>query len=162
MSTYSAPDQLSVGHVHLKVKELPRAFYFYVDLLGLQVMQQIKDHVAFLSAGGYHHHVALNTWGHSLQGPPASRTTGLYHVAFKYPNRMEFAKVVKRLVEAGYPLTGAADHGVSEAIYVNDPDMNGVELYWDKPKNEWPIDANGKLQMYTEYLDVDALVASSV
>ena len=149
-----------VGHVHLKVADLERAIGFYSGVLGLELMQRFGDSAAFLSAGGYHHHVGLNTWESEGGGPPAPGTTGLYHLALVYPTRAELADALRRLMAAGVPLEGAADHGVSEALYLRDPDGNGVELYWDRPQEEWPLDANGNLAMYTRRLDLQALLAS--
>jgi catechol 2,3-dioxygenase len=146
-----------VGHIHLKVSDLERAVRFYQDVLGFEVMQRWGGQAAFLSAGGYHHHVGLNTW-ESLGGrPPSPGTTGLYHVAFLYPTREALAVAYRRLLEHGVPLDGASDHGVSEALYLRDPDGNGVELYRDRPEEEWPRDATGNLQMGSARLDLDAL-----
>jgi len=148
-----------VGHVHLKVADLDRAIGFYSGILGFDVTQRYGKQAAFLSAGGYHHHIGLNTWD-SLGGtPPPPGHTGLYHSAFLFPDRKSLAQVLKRLVEAGYPLTGASDHGVSEALYLDDPDGNGVELYRDRPEADWPRDADGSLAMITRRLDVEALLA---
>jgi catechol 2,3-dioxygenase len=156
--SYTIPRNTRIGHVHLKVTDLERALQFYRDLLGFEVQQLLGDSAAFISAGGYHHHIGLSTW-HSKGAEPAPvRAAGLYHTAILYPERKDLALIVKRLFNAGYPLTGASDHGVSEAIYLNDPDQNGVELYWDKPKELWPVDANGHLQMVTERLDLDGLL----
>jgi len=155
---YKIPSDTRIGHVHLKVSDLKRSLSFYVDLLGFEIMQYYGDSAVFISAGGYHHHIGLNTW-HSKDGPPAPvQTAGLYHVAIVYPTRKDLAIVFKRLIEAQYPLTGASDHGVSQAIYLNDPDKNGIELYWDRPKEEWPIDRNGNLNMKTDPLDLQALL----
>ena len=152
--SYTVPTGTRIGHVHLKVADLERSLQFYRDLLGFEVQQLFGDSAAFISAGGYHHHIGLNTW-HSKNAPPAPiRAAGLYHAAILYPTRKDLAVILKRLVEAKYPLTGASDHGVSEAIYLDDPDGNGVELYWDKPKDQWPKDAYGNLQMVTEPLDL--------
>lgn len=150
-----------IGHVHLTVSDLERALGFYRDLLGFEITQRFDDDVAFLSAGGYHHHIALNTWaGKGAEAPPPGRT-GLYHLAVLFPNRHELAVVVKRLLDAKYPLLGASDHGVSDAVYLRDPDGNGVELYADRPKEEWPRDADGGLQMRTHRLDLNALLAEA-
>ena len=150
-----------VGHVHLKVADLDRAIAFYSGILGFDVTQRYDSQAAFLSAGGYHHHIGLNTWD-SLGGtPPPPGHTGLYHSAFLFPDRKALAQVLKRLVEAGYPLTGATDHGVSEALYLDDPDGNGVELYRDRPEADWPRDADGSLKMITKRLDVQALLAEA-
>ena len=144
---YIIPAGTKIGHIHLKVTNLERALGFYRDLLGFEVQQFYGDSAAFISAGGYHHHIALNTW-YSKDGAPAPiNTAGLFHTAILYPERKDLAIILKKLIEAKYPLTGASDHGVSEAIYLNDPDNNGVELYWDRPKELWPLDANGNLQM---------------
>ena len=150
-----------VGHVHLKVADLDRAIAFYSGILGFDVTQRYGAQAAFLSAGGYHHHIGLNTWD-SLGGtaPPPGHT-GLFHSAFLFPDRKALAQVLKRLVEAGYPLTGASDHGVSEALYLDDPDGNGVELYRDRPEADWPRAADGSLSMVTRRLDVQALLAEA-
>jgi catechol 2,3-dioxygenase len=151
------PD-VRIGHVHLKVADLDRAIAFYRDVLGFEVTQQYGHQAAFLSAGGYHHHIGLNTWESEGGTPPPPGTTGLYHVAVVYPTRAELADALRRLVEAGIPLEGASDHGVSEALYLRDPDGNGVELYWDRPKEEWPRTADGSLNMFTHALDLEALL----
>lgn len=149
-----------IGHVHLKVADLERAIAFYRDVLGFEVTQRMGNSAAFLSAGGYHHHIGLNTWeSHGGQAPPAG-TTGLYHLAIVYPTRAELGDALRRLVEAGVPLDGASDHGVSEALYLRDPDGNGVELYWDRPQEEWPR-KNGELAMVTRPLDLKALLAAA-
>ncbi|MBK6990732.1 MAG: VOC family protein [Chitinophagaceae bacterium] len=156
--SYKVPAETRIGHVHLKVSDLERSLVFYRDLLGFEVQQYFGDSAAFISAGGYHHHIGLNTW-HSKNAEPAPvKAPGLFHTAILYPTRKDLAIILKRLMEADYPLTGAADHGVSEALYLDDPDKNGVELYWDKPKEQWPVDANGNLQMVTERLDFDELL----
>jgi len=148
-----------IGHVHLKVADLERAIWFYSGVLGFEVMQKFGNQAAFLSAGGYHHHIGLNTWD-SLNGtPPPQGHTGLYHTAFLYPSRESLAVALLRVQNAGIPFDGASDHGVSEAVYLHDPDGNGVELYCDRPKDEWPRDAEGNLAMNTAPLDVDALIA---
>lgn len=155
------PPKPCVGHVHLKVADLDRAIAFYRDVIGFEETQRFGDKAAFLGAGGYHHHVGLNTW-HSKDGaPPADGTTGLYHSAFLYPDRASLGAVIKRVRAAGYALTGAADHGVSEAVYLSDPDGNGVELYRDRAPEEWPRDADGNLAMVNDPLDVEALVAEA-
>ena len=151
--------QTRIGHVHLKVSELDRAVKFYHDVLGFDVQQHFGRSAAFLSAGGYHHHLGLNTWESRGGTPPPPGTTGLYHFAILYPNRRELARAVKRLLDLGVPIDGAADHGVSEAIYLRDPDHNGVELYVDRDPAEWPHDANGELRMVTEPLDFGSLMA---
>ena len=153
--------RVDIGHVHLKVADLERAIAFYSGVLGFEVTQRMGRQAAFLSAGGYHHHIGLNTWD-SLGGPPpAPGTTGLYHTAIRYPDRRALADALKRLVEARIPLDGAADHGVSEALYLRDPDGNGVELYWDRPREEWPRDAKGGLRMVSDPLDLEVLLESS-
>src|SRR5688572_21345989 len=152
---YTIPTQTRIGHVHLKVSDLDRSLAFYCDLLGFELVTTYGDSAVFVSAGGYHHHIGLNTWHSKGAGPAPVRAAGLYHVAILYPTRKDLAIILKRLVNANYPLTGASDHGVSEAIYLNDPDQNGIELYWDKPKDQWPVDADGKLNMVTERLDIE-------
>ena len=151
----------TVGHIHLKVADLDRAIHFYGDLLGFAVTQRYGDQAAFLGAGGYHHHIGLNTWESAGGNPPPPNATGLYHSAFLYPDRAALADVLKRVVNAGVPLDGAAHHGVSEALYLRDPDENGVELYHDRPQSEWPRDAAGQLSMYNRPLDVRALLAEA-
>lgn len=151
---------VQVGHVHLKVGDLERAIAFYHGVLGLEVMQRMGNSAAFLSAGGYHHHVGLNTWESEGGSAPPHGSTGLYHLALLYPTRAELADALRRLLQAGVELEGAADHGVSEALYLRDPDGNGVELYRDKAKDEWPRDAEGGIAMYTRPLDLQALLAS--
>ena len=150
-----------IGHVHLKVADLERALRFYRDVLGFQLTQRLGDSAAFLSAGGYHHHIGLNTWESAGGQPPPARTTGLYHLAILYPTRAELGDALRRLRKAGIPLEGASDHGVSEALYLRDPDDNGVELYWDRPQDEWPRTADGGLAMFTRPLDLDALAAAA-
>lgn len=158
MNKYVIPSQVRIGHIHLKVSDLERALSFYHDLLGFEVTMMYGKQAAFLSAGGYHHYIGLNTW-HSEGMPEAPlEGVGLYHTAIAYPTRRDLALILKRLLEAGYPVTGASDHGVSEAIYLNDPDGNGVELYWDKPKDEWPVEADGSLNMFTRALNVRDLL----
>lgn len=152
------PAETRIGHVHLKVSDLERSLVFYRDILGFEVQQYYGDSAAFISAGGYHHHIGLNTWHSKNAGPAPVKAPGLFHTAILYPTRKDLALILKRLIEANYPLTGAADHGVSEALYLDDPDKNGVELYWDKPKEQWPVDAAGNLQMVTERLDLDELL----
>jgi catechol 2,3-dioxygenase len=149
---------VTVGHAHLKVADLERALAFYRDVLGFTVMQRMGTQAAFLSAGGYHHHLGLNTWESAGGSPPARGTTGLFHVAFLYPTRAALADALRRLIEAGVPLDGAADHGVSEALYLRDPDGNGVELYWDRPEANWPRQPDGTLAMFTHALDLEALL----
>jgi catechol 2,3-dioxygenase len=159
MDSYAAPQGLTVGHAHLKVADLARAEAFYVGVLGFSVKQRYGSQALFLAAGGYHHHLGLNTWESRGGRPPAPGTTGLFHVAFLYPTRRDLALVLRRLLEQGVALDGAADHGVSEALYLRDPDGNGVELYWDRPESAWPRDAQGGLAMVTEALDLDGLLA---
>jgi catechol 2,3-dioxygenase len=150
-----------IGHVHLKVADLDRAIGFYSGVLGFQLMQRYGAQAAFLSAGGYHHHIGLNTWESKGGTPPPPGHTGLYHTAILYPDRAELADALRRVVEAGVPIDGAADHGVSEAIYLRDPDGNGVELYRDRPEAEWPRDARGGLAMMNAPLDLEALLAEA-
>ncbi len=150
--------RVRIGHVHLKVADLERALNFYCGVLGFEVQQKFSVQAAFISAGGYHHHIGLNTWESRGGSPPAPGTTGLYHVAILYPDRAELADAVRRLLAANVELDGAADHGVSEAIYLRDPDGNGVELYRDRPEAEWPRDAKGELAMFTRQLDLAALL----
>jgi catechol 2,3-dioxygenase len=156
---YTVPPQTTIGHIHLKVSDIDKALAFYHYLLGFEIMQRYGSQAVFISAGGYHHHIGLNTW-HSKNATPAPvNSCGLYHTAILYPTRKDLAVILKRLIVAKYPTTGASDHGVSEAIYLNDPDRNGVELYWDKPKEKWPLDSEGNLQMVTEALDTEDLLA---
>ncbi len=150
-----------IGHVHLKVSDLERAVAFYSGVLGFEVTHRIGQSAAFLSAGGYHHHIALNTWESQDGGPPAPGTTGLYHFAIRYAERASLADALRRLREAGVSLEGASDHGVSEALYLHDPDGNGIELYWDRPRAEWPRNADGSMRIITARLDVDALLAAA-
>ncbi len=159
MSAKEHPVRLSVGHVHLKVSDLERAAAFYQGALGLDVTQRYGAQAVFLSADGYHHHVGLNTWESRGGPPPAPGTTGLYHVAFLYPTRADLARAVRRAAQFGVSLDGAADHGVSQAVYFRDPDGNGIELYWDRPVAEWPRDALGNLSMTTDPLDLAGLLA---
>lgn len=151
------PD-VRVGHVHLKVSDLQRSIAFYRDVFGFGLTQRMGDSAAFLSAGGYHHHVGLNTWGSRGGNPPPGGATGLYHAAFLYPSRAALAAAVRRVLAAGVRLDGASDHGVSEAIYLRDPDGNGLELYRDRPRDEWPRDEDGGLEMFTRPLDLEALL----
>jgi catechol 2,3-dioxygenase len=150
--------RVDIGHVHLKVADLDRALAFYRDVLGFDEQQRMGDQAAFVSAGGYHHHIGLNTWESAGAPPPPRRSTGLYHVAIRYPDRRTLADAVRRVVDAGIPLDGASDHGVSEAIYLRDPDDNGIELYRDRPQEEWPRAADGELSMTLAPLDVNALL----
>jgi catechol 2,3-dioxygenase len=150
-----------IGHVHLKVADLDRALNFYVGVLGLQLMQRMGKSAAFISAGGYHHHIGLNTWESKGGSPPPPGTTGLYHVAILYPTRAALADALRRLIRAGIPLDGASDHGVSEALYLRDPDYNGVELYVDRPESQWPRTPTGELAMVSEPLDLEDLLAQA-
>lgn len=159
--SHTAPPATRIGHVHLKVADLDRAIAFYSDILGFSLTQRYGPGAAFLSAGGYHHHIGLNTWESAGGTPPPPGHTGLYHTAFLYPDRKSLANVLKSVVAAGVPLDGAADHGVSEAIYLRDPDGNGVELYRDRPEAEWPRDAQGRLAMVNAPLDLRALLAEA-
>jgi catechol 2,3-dioxygenase len=153
--------RVDIGHVHLKVSDIDRALDFYSGVLGFDVVVRLGDEAAFISAGGYHHHIGLNTWESRGAGPPPPNSTGLFHTAIRFPDRRSLAEAVKRVVDAGIPLTGASDHGVSEAIYLRDPDDNGVELYRDRPEEEWPRTPDGALTMYTRPLDVGALLAEA-
>jgi len=156
---YTIPAQTRIGHVHLKVSDLAKSLAFYHGLLGFEITQGYGEDAVFISAGGYHHHIGLNTW-YSKNGPPSPRNSpGLFHTAILYPTRKDLAVALKRLLDANYPLTGASDHGVSEALYLDDPDGNGVELYWDRPKKQWPYDTAGNLQMGTHSLDLKGLLA---
>jgi catechol 2,3-dioxygenase len=150
--------QVRIGHVHLKVADLERALGFYCGVLGFELTQRYGTQAAFVSAGGYHHHIGLNTWESQGGSPPPPGTTGLYHVAILYPTRKALADALHRLIAAGIPLDGASDHGVSEALYLRDPDDNGVELYWDRPQDEWPRTPQGQLAMFTRRLDLNALL----
>lgn len=155
---YTIPEQTRIGHVHLKVSDLKRSLEFYCDLLGFELVTMYGAEAAFISAGGYHHHIGLNVW-YSKDAPPAPlRSPGLFHTAVLYPTRKDLARILHRINKAGYPLTGASDHGVSEALYLNDPDRNGVELYWDRPREQWPRNADGSLTMYTMPLDINNLL----
>jgi catechol 2,3-dioxygenase len=155
----SATPTARIGHVHLRVSDLDRAIAFYSDILGFALTQRYGSHAAFLAAGDYHHHIGLNTWESLGATPPPKGHTGLFHTAFLYPDKQALANVVKRVVDAGIPLDGAADHGVSQAVYLRDPDENGVELYFDKPMAKWPHTADGTLDMVNDQLDVDGLIA---
>ncbi len=148
-----------IGHVHLKVADLDRALSFYCGVLGFELMQRFGTQAAFISAGGYHHHIGLNTWESLGGSPPPPGSTGLYHTAILYPTRAALADALRRVQTAGIELDGAADHGVSEALYLRDPDQNGVELYWDRPTEQWPRDAIGDLAMFSRHLDLPALLA---
>lgn len=160
-TAYTIPAGTRIGHVHLKVSDLQRALDFYCGLLGFELMLMYGEEAAFISAGGYHHHIGLNTW-YSKDAPPAPRRApGLFHTAILFPERRDLAVALKRLRDADYPLTGASDHGVSEALYLDDPDGNGVELYWDRPQKEWPRDEHGQITMYTRALDLHGLLAEA-
>jgi catechol 2,3-dioxygenase len=157
-NNYKIPAQTRIGHVHLKVSNLQRALDFYCGKLGFELTTTYGDEAAFISAGGYHHHIGLNTWYSKGLGPAAQRSVGLFHTAILFPTRKDLATIYQRLTQLNYPLTGASDHGVSEALYLNDPDGNGVELYWDRPKEQWPKNEDGSLNMYTNHLDLDDLL----
>jgi catechol 2,3-dioxygenase len=152
--------RVRIGHVHLKVADLDRALRFYCGVLGFELMQKMGPSAAFVSAGGYHHHIGLNTWESRGGSPPPQGTTGLFHLAILYPERRTLADALRRLAVAGIPLEGAADHGVSEALYLRDPDDNGVELYWDRPQDLWPRSEDGSLAMYTRPLDLEDLLST--
>lgn len=155
---YIIPAQTRIGHVHLKVSDIEQSLAFYCGLLGFEVTARYGTQAAFISAGGYHHHIGLNTWHSKGAKPAPANSPGLYHTAILYPTRKDLAVIYDRLVKASWPLTGASDHGVSEALYLNDPDMNGVELYWDRPKELWPHTPDGAIEMYTKALDLDNLL----
>ena len=156
---YIIPAQTRIGHVHLKVADIKRSTEFYCNLLGFELITMYGTDAAFISAGGYHHHIGLNTW-YSKNAPPAPvHSAGLFHTAILYPTRKDLAFIYHRLMEANYPLTGASDHGVSEALYLDDPDQNGVELYWDRPKEQWPKNPDGNLTMFTKHLDIHGLLS---
>ena len=158
MENYKIPDQTRIGHVHLKVADLQRSLDFYSGLLGFEITTTYGSEAVFISAGGYHHHIGLNIW-YSKNAPPAPvRSVGLYHTAIIYPTRKNLAIIFDRLRRAKYPFSGASDHGVSEALYLKDPDGNGVELYWDRPKELWPKKSDGSLDMYTKPLDLEELL----
>lgn len=156
----SIDPRVSIGHVHLKVADLDRALDFYCGVLGFELTTRMGRQAAFISAGGYHHHIGLNTWESAGGTPPPAGSTGLYHLAILYPTRSALADALERLRHAGLSLDGASDHGVSEALYLHDPDGNGVELYWDRPEGEWPRDSDGSLVMYTRPLDLESLAAA--
>lgn len=158
MIQYKLPTNTRIGHVHLKVSNLQRSLDFYCGLLGFELMQTYGEDAAFISAGGYHHHIGLNTWYSKDAGPAPIRSAGLFHTAILYPERKDLAEALRRLRNANYPLTGASDHGVSEALYLNDPDRNGVELYWDRPRESWPRKADGSIDMFTKALDLEKLL----
>ena len=153
--------RVDIGHVHLKVSDIDRALAFYSGILGFDVMARMGDDAAFISAGGYHHHIGLNTWESKGGSPPPPGTTGLYHTAIRYPDRQTLAEALRRVLAAGVPIDGASDHGVSEAIYLRDPDQNGIELYRDRPQEEWPRTPDGEFTMFTRPLDLDALLAEA-
>jgi catechol 2,3-dioxygenase len=158
MSNYKVPAATRIGHVHLKVSDLQKSLAFYCDLLGFEITTMYGNDAAFISAGGYHHHIGLNTW-YSKGGAPAPQTSpGLFHTAILYPTRKDLAIIFERITQNNYPFTGASDHGVSEALYLDDPDGNGVELYWDRPKDLWPKKEDGTLEMYTKRLDLAGLM----
>jgi len=158
MTTRPIDPKVSIGHVHLKVADLERALGFYCGVLGFELTQRYGKQAAFISAGGYHHHIGLNTWESLGGSPPPPRSTGLFHLAILYPTRASLGDALRRLIEANIPLDGASDHGVSEALYLRDPDQNGVELYWDRPQDEWPHAPDGSLAMVTEPLDLQRLL----
>ena len=156
---YKIPLKTQIGHVHLKVSDIQQSLDFYCGLLGFEITTTYGDEAVFIAAGDYHHHIGLNVW-HSKNGdPPPKNSTGLFHTAIRYPERKDLAEILQRLRDEKYPLSGASDHGVSEALYLNDPDQNGVELYWDRPENEWPRDDIGNIRMYTRPLNLDGLLA---
>ncbi|RZL02609.1 MAG: glyoxalase [Pedobacter sp.] len=158
MENYKVPVKTTIGHVHLKVSDLQRALDFYCGLLGFEITTLYGDQAAFISAGAYHHHIGLNTWQSKGAGPAEPHSVGLFHTAILYPERKDLAEIFIRLKDAEYPFTGASDHGVSEALYLNDPDGNGVELYWDRPKEHWPSKPDGTLEMYTKALNLESLL----
>jgi catechol 2,3-dioxygenase len=160
--TNAIDPRVDIGHVHLKVADLERAIAFYSGVLGFEVTERHGEQAAFLSSGGYHHHIGLNTWESQGGSPPPHGTTGLYHIAIRYPDRRTLADALRRLIDAGIRLDGAADHGVSEALYLRDPDQNGVELYWDRPQEEWPRDVSGRFAMVTDPLDLNSLLAEQL
>lgn len=158
MSKRKIHPEVSIGHVHLKVADLERSLNFYCGVLGFELTQRMGNSAAFISAGGYHHHIGLNTWESAGGNPPPPGTTGLFHLAILYPSRVELADALQRVLKAGLTLDGASDHGVSEALYLKDPDQNGVELYWDRPQESWPLDNTSKLAMFTHALDLQNLL----
>lgn len=158
MDKYTVPTQTRIGHVHLKVADLSRSLAFYCDLLGFEVTTTYGSGAAFISAGGYHHHIGLNTWYSKNAAPAPLHAAGLFHTAILYPTRKDLARIYQRLVQNNYPIMGMSDHGVSEAIYLDDPDRNGVELYWDRPREQWPSNQDGSLNMFTIALDVEGLL----
>lgn len=161
MTPYTLPTQTRIGHVHLKVADLQRALDFYCGILGFELMTIYGKQVAFIAAGGYHHHIGLNTWESLGGSPPPKGATGLFHTAILYPTRKDLANAFKRLLDHGIELDGASDHGVSEALYLHDPDQNGIELYWDRPRDQWPTNPDGSLRMFTHALDIESLLAEA-
>jgi len=159
--SYRIPDGTQIGHVHLKVADLARGEAFYGDVLGFQLRQRYGDQAAFMAAGGYHHHIGLNIWQSAGGQPPPPGTTGLFHLAILYPTRADLGRALRHLLESGVRLDGASDHGVSEALYLHDPDGNGIELYWDRPQEEWPLLPDGSVAMVTEPLDLPGLLATA-
>ncbi len=155
---YTIPQQTTIGHVHLKVSDIKQSLDFYCGLLGFELITMYGDQAAFISAGGYHHHIGLNTWQSKGRPPAPANHPGLYHVAILYPTRKDLAAIFKRLRDASYPFTGASDHGVSEALYLNDPDQNGIELYTDRPREQWPRNEDGSIDMFTRPLDLQGLL----
>lgn len=158
-NTYTIPAQTQIGHVHLKVSDLKRSLDFYCTLLGFDLVSKYGNDAAFISAGGYHHHIGLNTWYSKNTKPASIYAPGLFHTAILYPTRKDLALIYQRILENNYPMTGVADHGVSEALYISDPDENGIELYWDRPKSEWPLDKKGMIEMFTKPLDISSLLS---
>lgn len=161
-SPYTVPAGTDIGHVHLKVADIERSLAFYCGVLGFELTTRFGAQAAFISAGGYHHHIGLNTWESRGGSPPPPGRTGLYHAAIRFPTRQDLARALRRVVEAGIELQGAADHGVSEAIYLADPDQNGLELYWDRPREQWPRGPNGEVVMYTDPLDLEDLLRTAI
>lgn len=155
---YRIPAGTQIGHVHLKVSDLEQSLAFYCDILGFEITSRYGTEAAFISAGGYHHHIGLNVWYSKGAAPGPKNNPGLFHTAILYPGRKELAQIYRRLLDAHYPLTGSADHGVSEALYLDDPDKNGVELYWDRPREQWPRNPDGSLHMYTRPLELESLI----
>jgi catechol 2,3-dioxygenase len=159
--SYTIPAGTDIGHVHLKVADVERSLAFYCGVLGFELTTRFGAQAAFISAGGYHHHIGLNTWESRGGSPPPPGRTGLYHAAILYPTRQDLGRALRRVLEAGIELQGAADHGVSEAIYLADPDQNGLELYWDRPREQWPRGPNGEITMYTDPLDLEDLLRAA-
>jgi len=155
---YTIPKATRIGHVHLKVSDLERSLHFYHEVLGFEIIQRLGNEAAFISAGGYHHHIGLNTWQSKGAAPAPTYSAGLFHTAIVYPTRKDLAQILKRLLDNAIQLSGAADHGVSEALYLNDPDENGVELYWDRPREDWPTTEDGSIEMYTRALNFNQLL----